>query len=231
MAIIHSDTVVISSLDSFDKNSLIIGLESTAHYGNNLVEFLVSKHFKVCVINPIQTSTMRKINIRKTKTDKVDTFITAKTLMIQPHRFYTVQDIDLMHLKNLGRFRQKIVKQRTRLKIQLTSYMDQVFPEFQYFFFCMITLSSIYSFQIIPLTYLETWHLLDSPTIYRPSPQQKKSQPRRIRTNHYERRRWDSKSCMIVISTGVKLCFWRRRSRKMTYVVILTFTGLHRRVS
>lgn len=125
---------LISSLDSFDKNSLIIGLESTAHYGNNLVEFLVSKHFKVCFINPIQTSTMRKNNIRKTKTDKVDTFIIAKTLMLQPHRFYTVQDIDLMHLKNLGRFRQKIVKQRTRLKIQLTSYMDQVFPEFQYFF-------------------------------------------------------------------------------------------------
>ena len=39
-----------------------------------------------------------------------------------------------MQLKNLGRFRQKIVKQRTRLKIQLTSYVDQVFPELQYFF-------------------------------------------------------------------------------------------------
>ena len=39
-----------------------------------------------------------------------------------------------MQLKNLGRFRQKTVKQRTRLKIQLTSYVDQVFPEIQYFF-------------------------------------------------------------------------------------------------
>lgn len=125
---------LLSCLDSFDKNSLIIGLESTAHYGNTLVEFLVSKHYKVCVINPIQTRAMRKNNIRKTKTDTVDTFIIAKTLMMQPHRFFTIQDLDLMHLKNLGRFRQKIVKQRTRLKIQLTSYMDQVFPEFQYFF-------------------------------------------------------------------------------------------------
>lgn len=125
---------LISSIDSFDKNSLIIGLESTAHYGNNLVESLVSKHYKVCVINPIQTSTIRKNNIRKTKTDKIYTSIIAKTLMMQPHRFFTTQNIDLMHLKNLGRFRQKIVKQRTRLKIQLTSYMDQVFPEFQYFF-------------------------------------------------------------------------------------------------
>ena len=115
---------LISSLDSFEKNSLIIGLESTAHYGNNLVEFLVSKHYKVCVINPIQTSSMRKNNIRKTKTDKVDTFIIAKTLMMQSPRFFTTQDINLMHLKNLGRFRQKIVKQRTRLTIPGIGYIN-----------------------------------------------------------------------------------------------------------
>ena len=35
--------------------------------------------------------------------------------------------------RKLGRFRQKAIKQRTRLKIQLTSYMDQVFPELQYY--------------------------------------------------------------------------------------------------
>ena len=125
---------LLSKINSFDKNSIIIGLESTAHYGNNLLAFLVPKGFHVCLINPIQTSTMRKNNIRKTKTDKVDTFIICKTLMMQPHRFVTLYDIALMQLKNLGRFRQKTVKQRTRLKIQLTSYVDQVFPELQYFF-------------------------------------------------------------------------------------------------
>ena len=40
----------------------------------------------------------------------------------------------MMHLKNLGRFRQKLVKDRTRIKIQLTAYVDRVFPELQYFF-------------------------------------------------------------------------------------------------
>ena len=43
-------------------------------------------------------------------------------------------DLDMMDLKALGRFRQKTIKQRTRLKIQLTTYVDQVFPEIQYFF-------------------------------------------------------------------------------------------------
>jgi transposase len=125
---------LLSKLQSLEMDSLIIGLESTAHYGNNLVAFLVSKQYKVCVINPIQTATMRKNNIRKTKTDKVDTFIIAKTLMMHPHRFLSSADIDLIHLKNLGRFRMKLIKQRTRVKIQLTSYVDQAFPELQYFF-------------------------------------------------------------------------------------------------
>ena len=54
--------------------------------------------------------------------------------MMQPHRFISLYDIGLMQLKNLERFRQKIVKQHTRLKIQLTSYVTQGFPELQYFF-------------------------------------------------------------------------------------------------
>ena len=125
---------LLAVLNKYDKSSLIIGLESTAHYGNNLVEFLVNRQFQVAVINPIQTSSMRKNRIRKTKTDKVDATIIAQTLMMQPYRLASKYDIDLMHLKNLGRFRQKLMKQRTRNKILLTSYIDQAFPELQYFF-------------------------------------------------------------------------------------------------
>ena len=127
-------------------DSIIIGLESTAHYGDNLVRYLVAGNFKVCVLNPIKTSSMRKNNIRKTKTDKVDTYIIAKTLMMQDsYRFVTFYDLDLMELKTLGRFRQKTVKQRTRLKIQLTSYVDQVFPELQYFFKSGLHQKSVYA--------------------------------------------------------------------------------------
>ena len=126
--------MLLSKLSSFDKDSIVIGLESTAHYGNNLLMFLVPKGYKVCLINPIQTAVLRKNNIRKTKTDKVDTYIIAKALMMNDFRYVTLQDIGLIQLKNLGRFRLKMVKQRTRLKIQLTSYVDQVFPELQYFF-------------------------------------------------------------------------------------------------
>ena len=138
--------LLVSKLEQFDKNSIIIGLESTAHYGDNLVRYLVTGNYKVCVLNPIKTSVMRKNNIRKTKTDKVDTTIICKTLMMQESlRFVTFYDLDLMNLKTLGRFRQKTIKQRTRLKIQLTSYVDEVFPELQYFFKSGLHQKSVYA--------------------------------------------------------------------------------------
>lgn len=92
--------LLLSSLAPLDQNSIIIGLESTAHYGDNLVRFLISRGFKVCVLNPIQTSSLRKNNIRKTKTDKVDTFVIAKTLMMQDSlRFISLEDLDYVELK------------------------------------------------------------------------------------------------------------------------------------
>jgi len=140
--------LLVSKLETLalEDDNIIIGLESTAHYGDNLVRYLVASYFKVCVLNPIKTSSMRKNNIRKTKTDKVDTYIIAKTLMMQDsYRFVSFYDLDLMDLKTLGRFRQKTIKQRTRLKIQLTSYVDQVFPELQYFFKSGLHQKSVYA--------------------------------------------------------------------------------------
>ncbi len=136
---------LISAMAPYDRDDLIIGFESTAHYGENLLEFLVSNRYRVCVINPIQTAAMRKSNIRKTKTDKVDAILIAKTLMTQPHKIFTQEDIEFLHLKTLGRFRQKVIKDRTRLKIQLTSYLDYIFPELQYHFKSGIHQKTVYA--------------------------------------------------------------------------------------
>lgn len=138
--------LLLSKLVPLYQNSIITYLESTAHYGDNPVHFLISKNFKVCVLNPIQTSSMRKNNIRKAKTDKVYTFVIAKTLMMQDSpRFLTLVNLDYIELKELGRFRQKTIKQRTHLKIQLTSYLNQVFPKLQYFFKSNVHQNSVYA--------------------------------------------------------------------------------------
>jgi transposase len=45
--------LLLSKLTPLDQNSTIIVLESTAHYGDNLVRFLISKEFKVCILSPL----------------------------------------------------------------------------------------------------------------------------------------------------------------------------------
>ena len=66
-------------------------------------------------------------------------------MMLRSYRFVTFYEHDIMDLKTLGRFRQKSLKQRTRLKIQLTSYVDQAFPKLQYFFKSCLHQKSVYA--------------------------------------------------------------------------------------
>lgn len=74
--------ILLSNLAPLNQNSIIIGHGATAHYVDNLIRFLISKDYKVCVLNSIKTSFMCKNNLRKTKSDKSDTFIIDKNLMI-----------------------------------------------------------------------------------------------------------------------------------------------------
>ena len=126
--------LLLDNLSEFPKEQVLIGMESTAHYAENLTCFLYSRDFNVCIINPIQTSTLRKTNIRKTKTDSVDTDLIIKALMMSQYRLFSERDYDSLQLKNLCRFRQKLMKARTKVKIQLVTYVDLLFPELQYFF-------------------------------------------------------------------------------------------------
>ena len=123
-----------SKLDSLPKEKILIGLESTAHYGENLISYLFSLGFHIGVINPIQTASLRKSNIRKTKNDKVDTFIIIKALTLNNYALVSSRDINILKLKGLCRSRRNLVTMRSKAKIQLVSYLDQIFPELAEFF-------------------------------------------------------------------------------------------------
>ena len=124
----------IANLSSFDKQKMLIGLESTAHYGENIISYLFNLDYKIGIINPIQTSNLRKSNIRKTKNDKVDTFIIIKSLTLNNYNLVTTRDINNIKLKGLSRSRHNLIVMRSRSKIQLASFIDQLFPELNQFF-------------------------------------------------------------------------------------------------
>ena len=60
------------------KSQIVFAMESTAHYWLALYTRLRKDGYKAIVLNPIQTSAMREMSIRKTKTDSKDSFLIAE---------------------------------------------------------------------------------------------------------------------------------------------------------
>lgn len=116
------------------KENVVIGLESTSHYGYNLISSFNELNYKIAVINPIETASIRRKRLRNSKTDSIDAKIICKFLLTENYRFISENEIQMLDLKNLCRHRQNLKKQKSRLKIQLTGFTDIIFPEIQQFF-------------------------------------------------------------------------------------------------
>lgn len=125
---------LLNALESFEKSQLLIGLESTAHYGEAFIQFFFSKGFRVAIVNPLQTSAIRKTEIRRTKNDRIDAAVIARTLMLGLFSPVQARDIAYLKLRSLSMARRNLVTLRSRSKIQLAAYADQLFPELAAFF-------------------------------------------------------------------------------------------------
>lgn len=112
----------------------LVGMESTGHYGENLIQFLHNKGFKIGIINPIQTDALRNSNIRKTKTDKIDTYLIIQSLMLKHYTPFVSKDIKILELRSLCRHRDDVLKYRSKLKVRLVAFVDQLFPELNLIF-------------------------------------------------------------------------------------------------
>lgn len=121
-------------LGSFNDSERVIGMESTAHYAETLITFLMERKYTVALINPLQTSVLRKASIRHTKADRTDTKLIVKSMIVNGYRKLTENDVQLLQLKHLERFRCRLKKSISQQKIRLRAVMDVIFPEFQNFF-------------------------------------------------------------------------------------------------
>ncbi len=122
-----------------------IGFESTGHYGTNLKLFLEDEGFSFMEFNPLLISRFIKSkSLRKTKTDAIDCEMIARYLMTVEFKPYPSSFYHIEKLKSLTRFRDSLVRQRTRQLVELTNILDKVFPEFKPFFKNRLSATAIY---------------------------------------------------------------------------------------
>lgn len=131
-------------LDSLDAETRI-GLESTGHYSINLKLFLETNNFSFMEFNPLLINRFVKSkSLRKTKSDSIDCMMIARFLMTVEYKPYPSSFYHIEMLKSLTRFRDSLVRLRTRQLVELTNILDMVFPEFKPFFGGKFSVTALY---------------------------------------------------------------------------------------
>lgn len=115
---------------NIDCDNSIIGMEATGHYWLSLYSALIDSEFRVIVINPIQSDAFRKMYIRQTKNDSVDSFIIAQIMRFGEFSESSFSDEDTFALRNLSRYRFSLVDECSDWKRKLICILEQVFPEY-----------------------------------------------------------------------------------------------------
>ena len=114
------------------KGQIKIGFESTGHYHFNLKLCLEANGFDYVEFNPLLVHKFISTQtLRRTKTDKKDAQLIAKYLMTVDYKPYVNSFYHINNLKSLTRLRETLITDRTRFLNQITSYLDQIFPEFK----------------------------------------------------------------------------------------------------
>ena len=126
--------VLMSKLAQFSKvegySDIEIGLESTGHYSNNLVNFLHEKRLSVKVFNPLAVQRLRKAQtLRRTKTDQTDAKFLACMLIGDDSKSYEKSLPQIEELKTLTRHRFRLVKEKSKHKQHIARLINIVFPE------------------------------------------------------------------------------------------------------
>ena len=133
--------VLLDSLGS----EIRIGLEATGHYGTNLKLFLESCDTTFMEFNPLLINRFVKSkSLRKTKTDAIDCEMIARYLMTVEYKPYPPSFYHNEKLKSLTRFKDSLIRQRSRQLVELTNILDKVFPEFKPFFNGRFSATSLY---------------------------------------------------------------------------------------
>lgn len=131
-------------LDSLEGEKKI-GFEATGHYGQNLKLFLENNGFTFMEFNPLLISRfVRSKSLRNTKTDSIDAHNIAQYLMTVEYKPYPPSFYHLDKLKSLTRFRDSLVRQRSRQLVELTNVLDKTFPEFKPFFKGRLSVTALY---------------------------------------------------------------------------------------
>jgi transposase len=113
-----------------EPKDVLVAMEATGHYWRNLFAFLVSEGFAVALLNPLRTSRFAGEDLLRAKTDGVDAQSIARFAAQKRPPATAVTDEATAELKELVRFRDRMVQDFGDKLRQLHRLVDLGYPEF-----------------------------------------------------------------------------------------------------
>lgn len=126
-----ADSLMSFIFKNIGNSPCVFGMEATGHYWYPIYSFLKVKGYTIYVINPIQSDSLRKMYIRQTKNDSIDSFLIAEVIRFSQFGTTSMADENILAMRQLCRYRDSVISSRTEIKLRIGTIMEQIFPEYE----------------------------------------------------------------------------------------------------
>ena len=126
-----ADSLMSFIFKNIGNSPCVFGMEATGHYWYPIYSFLKARRYTIYVINPIQSDSLRKMYIRQTKNDSIDSFLIAEVIRFGQFTTTSMADENILAMRQLCRYRDSVISSRTEIKLRISTIMEQIFPEYE----------------------------------------------------------------------------------------------------
>ena len=126
-----ADSLMSFIFKNIGNSPCVFGMEATGHYWYPIYSFLKAKGYTIYVINPIQSDSLRKMYIRQTENDSIDSFLIAEVIRFGQFGTTSMADENILAMRQLCRYRDSVISSRTEIKLRIGTIMEQIFPEYE----------------------------------------------------------------------------------------------------
>jgi len=111
-------------------DNLLIGIEATGIWWENIYTFLVENKFNIIVLNPHQTNKYREALRKKAKTDDIDAYVIAGLLRSNDFAANFIPEESIQILREITKLRYQLLKDHKSYQRQVMSLLGLIFPEY-----------------------------------------------------------------------------------------------------
>lgn len=113
-----------------EKGTIIVGMEPTGHYWENLAKSLRDQGIMVVLVSSLHVHQSKELDDNSpAKTDAKDAGVIASLIKDGRFSIPNMPEGIYAEIRNLVRFRDQIVQERIRYKLRLQTLLDRYFPE------------------------------------------------------------------------------------------------------